>query len=160
VAKQPTKRRKPEFYKEASHLSDLDVLALTLYGEALAGDIVGAIGVGNVIQNRSILRNQSIRDVCHAPLQFSCWNGTEATGVSRMRSGIDELNRLVIMPSWLRACRWIAKGIMGNDVPDYARGADHYVTRALYDDPARPAWVGRMKVLARFGGHVFLKEKK
>lgn len=36
--------------------------------------------------------------------------------------------------------------------------ATHYMTTALHQSPKRPAWANRMKVVERYGGHVFLNE--
>jgi hypothetical protein len=147
----------PKFYLEAESLSDLDVFVLTLFGEASAGDILGAIGVGNVIMNRSQKRQLLVRAVCHQPLQFSCWNGSKGTGVERMRWAMKSLVAGDASP-WLHELRWLAKGLLAGDVMDRTHGAQHYLAVFLYDSPSRPPWAKKMQAVATFGGHVFLKE--
>lgn len=63
------KEDKPIF----NSLSNLEALALTIYGEARGESWEGMLGVGFVIVNRSRLWKQSIKEVCYAKNQFSCY---------------------------------------------------------------------------------------
>lgn len=62
---------------DGANLSDIDVMARTLWGEARGEGRGGMIAVAWVILNR--LRDRrwptSIMEVCKQPWQFSCWNG-------------------------------------------------------------------------------------
>jgi len=53
---------------------DLKYWTLTVWGEARGEPFQGKKAVAFVILNRAIKRNQSIKDVCLAAQQFSCWN--------------------------------------------------------------------------------------
>ena len=63
-----------------SDLSDKEVVARTIYGEARGEGIIGMQAVACVIQNRARIGGwygKSPREVCLRPFQFSCWNRTD-----------------------------------------------------------------------------------
>jgi N-acetylmuramoyl-L-alanine amidase len=58
-------------------LNPIEVMALTIYGEARGESWEGMLAVGFVIVNRSRLWKQSIKEVCFAKNQFSCYNSND-----------------------------------------------------------------------------------
>lgn len=141
-------------------LSDLDVLALTLHHEASGEGPNGMTAVGCVIRNRAAWGKwgPTVRDVCLAHKQFSCW---------RPAGGTTNYGRLVLHADALRAGRQVAvmakafsvaRGILGGQVPDVTRGADHYYAPAAMLPPGRvPEWAVGVTPTTRIGGHVFFR---
>jgi len=58
-------------------LSVIELMTLTLYGESRGESWEGKIAIAYVILNRSRLWHKTIRDVCLAKNQFSCWNSND-----------------------------------------------------------------------------------
>lgn len=140
-------------------LSDRDVLALTLWGETRGEPIDGKIAVACVIRNRMARRRQSARDVCLAPMQFSCWQPKDG------RANYDAL-MLIAEPlaagkeprdAALRECQWIADGILSGACRDIVHGADHYLTTTLLSSTKKPGWVRTMTFAASVGAHAFYR---
>lgn len=138
-------------------LSNLEVLALTIYGEARGELIEGQVAVGCVIRNRvSNLRNY--KDVCFEKYQFSCWNQndpnysilTELAG-KIVIGGILDIDNLA-----LTQCHWVAQGIMNLFILDNTHGARNYMTTKLFVSGDVPQWARAMKTSAVIGNHSFL----
>ena len=71
---------------DTDNLTDLEVLACTLIGEAESMGSQGMVEVANVILNR-VKENwfaKDIRDACLRPYQFSCWNQGDNADRSRI----------------------------------------------------------------------------
>src|SRR5580692_230435 len=112
-------------------LSDVEVLALTIYGEARGESIEGQIAVGCVARNRLIV-GEEYKDVCLEDKQFSCWNRDDPN-----RSVLDELGQKLfngedINDPILKQCMWIAEGVMNKELMDITGGAKNYMTTELY----------------------------
>ena len=123
-------------------LSEAEVVAATVWGEARGESVLGRIGVAHVIRNRMIARRQTAGQVCLAPLQFSCWwrvgggqNHTQMLRLMEHFSGFAD-------PVW-RECLWVARGVLSGECLDVTKGADHYVTTVLLNSPARPGCLSR-----------------
>jgi N-acetylmuramoyl-L-alanine amidase len=140
-------------------LSDRDVLALTLWGETRGEPIEGKVAVACVIRNRMASRRQAARDVCLAPMQFSCWQplGGKANHdalqvlVDVLTSGRAPSDAVV------RECQWIADGVLSGACRDLVKGADHYVTTALLSSTKKPGWIRTMTFCATVGAHAFYR---
>lgn len=137
-------------------MTDLDIMARTLYGEGrgdyarLEGGLSSLIGIANVIMNR--VNNQSwygktIRDVCLKPYQFSCWNPTDPN-----RDVIATVTPASspIFDQCLLVADSVSKGLW----PDLTKGADHYYALWL---PRAPHWACQHKPVSKIGHHVFYK---
>lgn len=99
-------------------LSDLEVIARTIDGEAGNQGISGMIAVGSVILNRVILHWQgetTARGVCLHHEQFSCW----LPGPDRDR---------ITASCYLAPddCLTVAKQVLAGTLPDNTNGADSY----------------------------------
>lgn len=141
-------------------LTDAQIVALTLYGEARSESLDGIVAVGAVIRNRAIdtrhRYGRDVREVCFKKWQFSCWwDGTANQGMV-----LTALNRLLAadVPShrWPEI-HWMAEGIVNGVLVDNTRGATHYMTRDLLEHHP-PKWVASMEQRAIIGAHVFFKE--
>lgn len=143
-----------------ARLTERDVVALTLFGEARGEDPGGRIAIANVIRNRATtgrFGGPTFRGVCLHPLQFSCW--TELGGASNYHVLIDTA-RLIIAGTAagpvLRECQWIADGLIANSFVDSVKGATHYLTTSLYATHP-PSWAAHARVLVQLGSHVFFR---
>ena len=68
-----------EMLIKVATLSDQDVVAATIWGEARGQENAGMIAVARVIHNRMIGKEfaRTYRAVCLARNQFSCWRGDD-----------------------------------------------------------------------------------
>lgn len=132
-------------------MSDVDVLARTLYGEARNQPFNGIVAVGYVIVTRSLERQKTITDICLAPLQFSCWNKNDPNRKIIEFVGFDR-------PEFMK-CFGIACLIISTDeLTNYAPGANHYHTiTAPKNTKWPPSWASKMQFVKDIGDHRFLK---
>jgi spore germination cell wall hydrolase CwlJ-like protein len=141
-------------------LSEVDALALTIWGESRQETPDGQIAVGQVILHRlhSGHWGHRINDVVCARSQFSChwvWGGRDNHArVLAMAQALDA-GEAVQSESW-RQCRWIAQGLLdGMVVRDLVRGSTNYLTADLLKSGLAPRWANEMEIRARVGAHVF-----
>lgn len=136
------------------NLSSIEVLALTIYGEARGENPLGQIAIGCVIRNRvqKISYTTTYKKICLKPKQFSCWNENDSNYLV--------LIGLAVQEEWkepvLLQCKFIASGIYNGKLLDVTGGADHYMTTKLYKEHP-PIWSNKMKVTRVIGNHTFLK---
>jgi cell wall hydrolase len=132
-------------------LTDLETLALTLYGETRGEPHDGKIAVANVIKNRATLHSQTIGAVCLCPHQFSCWQleaQTLAEADRRLVAGTPD-------PP-LVECERVAAGVIAGTVVDNTNGATHYYAPAVMVPPGRvPTWAAGLTPCATVGHHLF-----
>lgn len=146
-------------------LSDVDILALTLFGETRGEPIEGQIAVAQVIRNRVRIDlgndgkpdwwGEGYRGVCLAPKQFSCWNDGDPTQgaiidcAQRLRDGRPQIRQLDFAQ-----LQWIADGVIRGLVVDELGVSTHY-----HADTIAPAWAASMILTAKKGHHVFYRER-
>lgn len=109
--------------------SDQEIVARTLWGEARSQGVMGMVAVACVIMNRSYNPGwwgTSLRGVCLAPMQFSCWNDSDPQA-EKMRSPINDMEYV--------QSSTVAEMLFNHSINDITNGADHY--RAEY---AHPVW--------------------
>lgn len=136
-------------------LSPLDILALTIYGEARGEPIEGKIAVGNVCRNR-LKTNRwgaTYERVCLAPMQFSCWSPkgglSNYTLVKTLAAQI--MDGHPPNDPALAECYWVASGIHGGAARDNTeRSTFYFVTNSKI-----PSWaIGHLPVCV-IGNHSF-----
>jgi len=136
-----------------------ELLALAVDGEARGETIYGQIAVACVVRNRVATKfrgDDTYPKVILHPKQFSCFNEGDAR---------DRLVKLAIgrgiEPSpddrVLTQCLWVARGVFDNYIMDVTQGANHYLTRALFESTGRPEWADPKKLVMTIQRHVFLK---
>lgn len=143
-------------------LSDYEALWLTIYGEARGEPVEGQIAVASVIRNRVGRRwGGSLRAVCLAANQFSCWNpaanANHALLINMASEALGDFHERTTAPldAKARQIKFLAQGIMNGDLLDNTHGADHYLTKNLLQSVDAPTWA--MGKPARFlGAHAFL----
>ena len=138
-------------------LTELQVVWLTLWGEARSESIEGIVAVASVIRNRVVRRGQSYRKVCLQPWQFSCWmeRGGPANyrHVMRIARQLAE-DRQVRWTRVLEECGVIAQATMRERLRDRTAGSDHYCTTRLWSTRP-PRWARGQEPVATVGAHVF-----
>lgn len=139
-------------------LSDTEVFFLTIMGEARGEPIEGQIAVAWVIMNRSIKRKQSIREVCLADRQFSCWNEGDPN-----RPLLIALAKKIMLGNYDYAdslnkqIQWVVDGVYTGKIKDNTSGSDHYMTTDLFQSEERPRWSkAPLKKPLAVGNHTFL----
>jgi len=133
-------------------LSDLEILAKTLYFEAGICDIFEKILIGWVIRNRKNDKRfpNSYKEVCLQPYQFSCWNGYNE----------EKIKKIDLNGKWqYMICLMVAEYVIHekekyNPIP----GVVYYYNPQL----VCPKWARRVErvYLNLKLKHIFLKDKK
>lgn len=139
-------------------LTSEQALLATLYAEIRSGTPNGILAVGWVIRNRVIDRRwpDTFKGVCLQPAQFSCWWEASANKsatyayAERLIEGVPDQSPLSL------ELGWCAQAILTGAVRDLTRGANHYLTRTLYDD-GTVKWATGRPVVCEYDGHVFLR---
>lgn len=144
----------------AADLSDIQVLALTLYHEAGAERLIGLVAVASVIRNRAEWGKwgATVTDVCLAPRQFSCWipqGGIE--NHTRLVTHAQAL-RLGARPKVMQRSFEVAEAVLEDGLPDPTRHADHYYAPKAMVPPDRvPEWAQGVEPSAVLGNHRFYR---
>lgn len=150
-------------------LTDAQVVALVLYGEARSEPVQGIVAVGNVIRNRvkADLGNdgkpdwwgEGYRGVCLKSWQFSCLHPKGGEGnYKRVLAFAGTLaSKQPITNDRERQCIWVALGITGDYALDNVKASTHYHVAAL---TPRPDWAMAHTPAAQVGGHVFYNTVK
>lgn len=147
-------------------LSDAIALTATLYGEASGEPIEGQIAVACVIRNR--VRTDLGKDgrddwwgegykaVCLKPSQFSCW-WENSRNTDRVYAVAESLLTRQPVTGVVAQLRWIVEGVTGDVILDRVKGADHYLTTALWRSPQCPKWAKDAAPVAVVGAHTFFQ---
>ena len=131
-------------------MTELEIFAKTLFGEARGEKLSGIEAVANVILNRvkhaqkigSFWWGKTIEEVCLKPFQFSCWIKNDPNRQLLMRYLSD--NRVY------QICERVAKRAIAGFLPDNTKGATHYHTKAV-----NPSWARCAIPSAQIGHHLF-----
>lgn len=130
-------------------MTEIEIFARTLYGEARSGDVQDAEAIACVVLNRVGYRNWpiSVREVCLQPWQFSCWlqhDDAHARNFNRIISADRNKNK------WFDQCWMIAERAMSGAIKDPTRTSTHYHTPAV-----SPRWSRGKTPVYETQGHVF-----
>jgi N-acetylmuramoyl-L-alanine amidase len=136
-------------------MDDYEALTLTLYGETRGEPEAGKLAVAHVIWNRAQRHHLSVKDVCLAPHQFSCWTleaQTLAEAARRLAIGAHD-------PA-LEECAAVAGAVLdGAHGGDPTKGATHYYAPAAMVPAGRvPSWAANKVPSAVIGGHLFFND--
>lgn len=136
----------------ATRLSERDLLAITLVGEAGGEGELGMQAVGNVIMNRTRqgYRGNTVSEVIMSPSQFSVWNDQSPTSLYNARRNTE---------TYQRAER-IADDLLAGRRSDVTGGATSYLNVAVTAQQrggSLPSWYRRDKITRKIGNHTFLK---
>ena len=121
-------------------MTDIELLARLIYGEARGESPLGKLAVAHVVLNRVGKRSwygRTIREVILKPWQFSAFNDNWP--------GVDD------------SCLTVAELVLGEYTIDPTKGATHYWSRKILREP--PPWASAMRETIRIDGHVFMVEE-
>lgn len=140
------------------HLTDSEIMALTIWAESRGEPLAGKIAVGTVILNRVEHRawdGKTVKEVCLWPRQFSCFNdydpqhGRIVKIASDFQSAMENDKRLA-------DCYLIATGLLKNILrPDediVKSKCCQYLTTAAKD---HCNWWQKMRFVKKIGAHEF-----
>lgn len=120
----------------------------TLITEAGGEGEAGMLRVAKVIHSRSLLprwKGQSPDQIVQQPKQFSGWERRD-----RIPFLLNQPNEVFAQAT--RAMHQAGKDLGGKPY------ASNYLTTQLYDSPSRPEWANKMRIVERYGNHIFLME--
>ena len=120
-------------------LTDRQLLALCLWGEARGEGVIGQLAVAHVVLNRSRRRSwygTAVRVVILKPYQFSFFNQVPDP---LPQPGPEQLA--------------IAELVLGGHTVDPTHGATHYHAHTV-----DPSWRQHLDFLIRIGNHLFYRE--
>lgn len=129
-------------------LTDCELLALCLMGEARGEPHIGKLAVAHVVLNRVSKPGwwgNSVRTVILFPHQFSCFNVSDPN--------------MPMMPHWIESprdydgmpeCIAIAELAVNGFTVDPTNGATHY-----HEQSIKPSWVDELTFLCQTGRHRF-----
>ena len=137
-----------------SGLTEAQLMALTIYGEARGETREGKIAVGSVILERVEHRpwdGKTVHEVCLMPFQFSCFLPSDPN-FHALRLIAEDWDTKAMRSMDLSECYTIAIGLISGDIPrlEDIQGSTQYKT---IDCPA--LWATKMKLVATIGGHQF-----
>lgn len=140
-------------------LTDVDAVALTLWGEARNEPIESIVAVANVIAHRRAARMETWKAIVHRRAQFSCWWSTGGAANKLNAERVYATARQLVdgdaptAAAWIE-CRWVAEGIVAGRPRDNVKGARHYCTTVLLKS-APPAWTKGRTPAVTIGAHAF-----
>ena len=141
-----------------SKLTDAQILALTIYGEARGESTEGKIAVGSVILERVDHRDwdgKTIPEVCLKKWQFSCFNENDPN-YGKLLHIAEQWDEEISANVALNDCRGIALGLISGNIdrtPEIAAAhCCQYATRAGAE---KVTWDDKMKIIAEIGSHIF-----
>lgn len=139
-------------------LSDIEILGLTLIGEARGEPIEGQIATGCVVRNRlhhNPTKYRDYADVCLEREQFSCWNANDPNYTVLIELVQKITNHQLVSDMYYRQCMWVSSGIINWQIADITNGARFYLTKSLYDSPQRPTWADKILTASTYGKQIF-----
>ncbi len=129
-------------------LTDAELLARLIYGEARGEGVEGMVAVAQVAMNRAKRPSwwgKTLREVILKPYQFSCFNG-------------DYVSRLVTPreKAWLN-CLQVAVWILDqHDDDDDTHGSTHGATH-YHAVGITPHWAASLTKTVQIGSHLFYR---
>ncbi len=137
-------------------LSEKQIMAITIYGEARGESTEGKIAVGSVILERVDHRDwdgKTIHEVCLKPWQFSCFNLNDPNWEKLLYIAGHWDSAIFVNPS-LNDCYCIASGMIDGYILRTKEIAESHATQYLVIG-CDTAWEKKMKKVATIGRHEF-----
>jgi spore germination cell wall hydrolase CwlJ-like protein len=133
----------------AAALSDQEVVAATIWGEARNQGEAGLRAVACVIANRARTRYRrcaGAREVCLDRWQFSCWNDNDPNRAKLLAAARAP-------DTVFTQALALAADVLAHRLPDITHNARHYHTSRV-----TPAWARGKKPCAVVGDHLFYND--
>lgn len=140
-----------------TNISDRDIIASTLVGEAGGEKKEGMAAVYSVLKNRSKKKGTSIAGESVRPGQFDVWRKVWPGVVRREDYDLNKVRSVISIYKGKKEWEgpWkIAEEIIKEDPSDTTGGASHYYAHGKVSRPS--TWVGWQKTKV-IGGHTFGK---
>ena len=138
-------------------MSDVDILARTLYGEARGEGIDGIEAVACVIMNRYKARKwytgyviengqkvPSVAQTCLKKWQFSCWNKNDPN--------YNVIKNVTEQDAVFARCLAVARRAIKGELKDWTNGAVYYHTKQI-----KPVWAQGKYPCYALKNHLFYK---
>jgi len=136
-------------------LTDAQLLAVCIYGEARSESLAGKIAVAHVVMNRAKLPKwwgTTIQEVILKFRQFSCFNEGDKNRLA-LRAIAANWEKAFQKNRILRECYYVAEGVIEGDLRDNTDAATHYNTLGC-----NPTWDDKMLLTDTIGNHEFFRE--
>lgn len=133
------------------HLSDKQLLALCIYGEARGETDEGKIAVGSVVLERvrkGGWYGNSIHEVVLKPFQFSAFLERDPN-YGKLVHIADQWDEEMATNTALNDCYTIASGLIDGEIQENV-AATHYHTTNI-----KPSWAKTMEPVATIRHHIF-----
>ena len=130
-------------------MTDTDILARTIFGEARSGGKVLMSAVARTILNRVKLQTwygRTITDVCQKSQQYSCWNPDDPNCEIIQQAD-------TTIPVFNDALAIAAQAVSGT-LPDSTNEATHYYSTYI----AEPSWAEGHDPCAAIGNMLFFND--
>ncbi len=138
------------------HLTDAQLLALAIYGEARGETREGRIAVGSVILERRDAGGwfgEGIKGVILKPYQFSCFLPGDPN-FTTLRQIAENWQTFYENSTTMQKCFGIAAGLIGGGVPrDPVIATAHCKHYCTID--AKPSWKAKMRLVGTVNRHEF-----
>lgn len=141
------------------HLTDRQLMGLTIYGEARGESKEGKIAVGSVILERVDHRNwdgKTIHEVCLMPWQFSCFL-PEDPNFPGLKFIADDWETKSMRSRDLQDCYGVASDLLNGTIPRTKEIEQSHATQYKTID-CQAAWASKMKLIATIGHHEFFAD--
>jgi len=119
-------------------MKEREIVAMTLYMEARGEGSKGLEAVASVIWNRAYHSKTSLRRVCLAPKQFSCWNDKYFIAIPHNKV----YNTCLVMANRMTSKKFTS-----------SHKFRHYYNPSL----CSPSWAKKPKIKQLIGNHLFVK---
>lgn len=137
-------------------LSEKQIMALTIYGEARGESTEGKIAVGSIILERVDHRDwdgKTIHEVCLKPWQFSCFNERDPN-YRKLLNIAEQWDKAISLKAELSNCFCIAAGLIDGLIVRTRSISENHATQYVRVDCAA-SWRKDMKKVATIGAHDF-----
>ncbi len=135
-------------------LSELDIAARTLWGEARGEDYIGRRAVANVFFNRwktthgQFRKDDTLATSCLRHVQFSVWNANDPNFKKMFEIDYNNADLLMCLQIVLEVINEDGKG-------DITNGARHYYSKSM---SSPPSWAIGQEPSFETEGHLFFND--
>jgi N-acetylmuramoyl-L-alanine amidase len=143
-------------YETFGHLTDVQLMALTIYGEARGEKYEGKVAVGSVILERVEHRDwdgKTIHEVCLMPYQFSCFLPGDKN-FKALKLIADDWDNKIKQSQPLRECLNITGLLLSQSINRTPEIAKYHATQYKTINCNAP-WAKKMKLVVTIGNHEF-----
>lgn len=139
-------------------LSETQLMALVIYGEARGESKEGKVAVGSVIIERKKQSRESIKNIILNPHQFSCFS-VDNQQYKKLKNIAAHWNKYKADPQ-LRECQLISSKLLQKTLLHKtikSNSVTHFKTNQV-----NPSWAKQMRFVVQIGNHQFysMKERK